>query len=427
MRIDLETVRIVLRQTLGHDSFVASFLRGVAEDPACPSASINAEGVLRYGTGFAEKFISTPEDLFCLVMHEIMHPMFGHFIYQAGRLENLGADLVINASLSLLFPKASGDGSLFMKTYENQGLEGLLRRGSLMDESRYSRLYYAFYGYGRMKQKLSTGEVIQSLKVLTPDNESLELPLLGSHGASESSSTLNQETLCRIAEELKRAAQAPKHRGSGYGENLYELFLEIIRPHLSLRKVLLQKFATKQKMDRFRETIHRPAVRVSPVPLRPSKRDFVLLAAGIPPFHYHNHSQKTSVHQQGLAIYLDVSGSVNEHLPGIIGVLDILKNELTSIFLFSNTVVETPFHKLLSGHVQTTCGTDFDCIADHIVERKFDKAVILTDGYASLNEEKQGVLKKRKLQTLTILFGGKTDCEEFRPFGEVLQLEDVIH
>ena len=217
MRIDLETVRIVLRQTLGHDSFVASFLRGVAEDPACPSASINAEGVLRYGTGFAEKFISTPEDLFCLVMHEIMHPMFGHFIYQAGRLENLGADLVINASLSLLFPKASGDGCLFMKTYEAQGLEGLLRPGSLMDESRYSRLYYAFYGYGRMKQKLSTGEVIQSLKVLTPDNESLELPLLGSHGASESSSTLNQETLCRIAEELKRAAQAPKHRGSGYG------------------------------------------------------------------------------------------------------------------------------------------------------------------------------------------------------------------
>lgn len=118
-------------------------------------------------------------------------------------------------------------------------------------------------------------------------------------------------------------------------------------------------------------------------------------------------------------------GSVNEYLPEIIGVLRSLKRELATIFLFSNKVVEAPFKNLLAGHVQTTYGTDFDCIADSILERNLDKAVILTDGYANLAEDKQAELKKRKLHTLTILFGGKTECEEFAPLGDVVQLEDV--
>ena len=129
--------------------------------------------------------------------------------------------------------------------------------------------------------------------------------------------------------------------------------------------------------------------------------------------------------EHGLVVYLDVSGIVNEHLPKIIGVLSSLKAELTSIFLFSNKVVEVPFKTLLAGRVQTTYGTDFDCIADSILERDFDKAVILTDGYASLDKEKQEEMKKRKVQTLTMLFGGKTDCEEFAPWGDVVQLEDI--
>lgn len=203
------------------------------------------------------------------------------------------------------------------------------------------------------------------------------------------------------------------------------MFLEAIKTHLSIRKVLLQKFATKRKVDRFRQVVHRPALTVSPIPLHPSKRDLVLLSAGIAPFHYHNLAQRAAMTERGLAIYLDVSGSVNDYLPDIIGILQSLKSELTSIFLLGNKVVETPFKTLLAGRVQTTYGTDFNCIADSILERGFDKAVILTDGYASLDDNKQTELKKLKLQALTILFGGKTDCDEFAPFGDVVQLDDI--
>ena len=432
MTITLESVRGILRESLGRESFIASFVKSVEESQHCPTASISSEGVLQYNPAFATKYIACDEDLFCLVMHEIMHPMFGHFIYKSGHLENIAADMVINASISLLFQNASACGSLFRKTYQPHGMEGLLRSLSRMHDSRYSNLYNVFYGSRHGEERLTTGEVIQALKVLTPTCDIGAILLLGSHASGNSDHNpassltgLPAESLCRIAEDLKRAAQCPGTRMAGQGENLYDLFLDAIKTHLSIRKVLLQKFATKRKVDRFKQSIHQPKIGVSPVPLHPSKRDFVLLAAGIPPFHYHNHVQRVATKEHGLAVYLDVSGSVNEHLPEIVGVLSSLRAELTSIFLFSNKVVEIPFKALLAGQVHTTYGTDFDCIADSIVERDLDKAVILTDGYASLQTEHSERLKQSRVRTLTVLFGGKTDCDEFAPFGDVVQLADI--
>ena len=431
MKITLESVRNILRKSLGANGFIASFVKSVGESQSCPTACISSDGVLRYNPDFTAKHITCDEDLFCLVLHEIMHPMFGHFIHKGGQIENLAADAVINASISLLFPKASGDGRLFAKFYKPHGMEGLLRPSSRMCDSRYGRLYDTLYKSGGGDSPLSTGEVIRSLKILTPAAEVNAVLLLGSHdghsGDGNGLEGLSTESLRRIAENLRMSARQPDIRRGGYGIRLYQLFLEAIRTHLSIRKALLQKFATKQKVDRFKQGINRPSIGVSPVPLHPSKRDIVLLAAGIAPFHYHNHAQRVAVKELGLAVYLDVSGSVNAHLPEIVGVLSSLKRELTSIFLFSNRAVEVPFRTLLAGHIQTTHGTDFDCIAESILERAFDRAVIITDGYAGLDGGKQAELRKRKLQTLTILFGGKTDCDEFAPFGDVVQLDEITN
>ena len=151
----------------------------------------------------------------------------------------------------------------------------------------------------------------------------------------------------------------------------------------------------------------------------------MLLAAGIHPLHYHQPVVKYANQNLGLAVYLDVSGSVNEHLPRIAGLLRGLERDLVTIYLFSNQVVEVPFRTLLAGQVQTTYGTDFDCIAESILEKRLDKAIVMTDGYASLSENNQEALHERHVRLLTILFGGKTDCPEFEPFGDVLQLENI--
>ena len=431
MEITLLSVRETLRKDFGQGSFIASFVNAIQADKDCPTACINAQGILRYNPAFVNRHIAGPADLFCLVMHEIMHPMFGHFIYNNGPLENLAADMVINASISLLFPEASARGSLFKKIYSQTGMEGLLRPLSLMHDSRYSSLYDAFYISVHSNEKLTTGEVIQTLKVLTPAREAANLLLLGTHtGAKDNRNGtgragMSAEDLGKIAEDLKRAAKQPHDRDAGFGDILYGMFVEAIKSHLSIRKALLEKFTTKRKMDRFKQSIHRTALTTSPIPIHPSKRDFVLLAAGIPPFHYHNRAQRVATQERGLAVYLDVSGSVNEFLPKIVSLLQRLKSELTTIFLFSNQTAEIAFKDLLAGHVKTTYGTDFNCIADSILERRFDKAVILTDGFACLDEAKQEELKKRKLQILTILFGGKWNCDDFAPFGDVVQLDEI--
>ena len=137
MRITLETVRSILSESLGRESFVASFIKSVEESETCPTASISSEGVLRYSPAFVAKYVNCDEDLFCLVLHEIMHPMFGHFIYKSGPLEGVAADMVINASISALFQEASACGSLFRKIYQPHGMEGLLRPISRMHDSRY--------------------------------------------------------------------------------------------------------------------------------------------------------------------------------------------------------------------------------------------------------------------------------------------------
>jgi len=432
MEINLQVVREVLRSTFGRDSFVASFMKNVEEDEGCATASIDARGVMRCNPSFVQQHVTSPADLFCLVTHELMHPMFGHFVYQSGQLENIGADMVINATISLLFARHSGSGALFRRFYKPIGLEGLLRPGSDMHQSRYARLYHDFYENHSCGQKLSTGEVIEALKVLTPSVEVPTIILLGDHGAAasdkgekEEGKALGSETLARVAEDLKRVAQRPSGHPAGYGEALFDFFLDVLKTHMGLKRALLERFTTRQKVDRFRRMVAQSRIGVSPIPIRPSKRDFVLLAAGVPPFHYHNVAYRQATQELGLAVYLDVSGSVNQHLPEIIGLLRSLRTELKTIFLFSNKVVEVPFRTLLAGQVQTTYGTDFDCIAEHVLANRFDKAVILTDGYASMTAENQDQLKTCAFRALTVLFGGRTDSPEFEALGDVVQLDDV--
>ena len=431
MRITLEIVRQTLREALGFESFVASFITEVREDPDCPTAGIRKDGRLVYNPRFVAERIGSKEDLFCLIFHELLHPMFGHFIYKSGRIENIAADAVINAVTSMIYARPSGGGGLFKKIHEPRGLSGLMRPESQMSHSRYQKLYEKLYWrHTRNETPISTGELIQALKLLS-EREDLEcIMLLGSHGDGEEQQGeglegLSSEELGRIAQDIKKSVVTTMGQMAGQSDLLVAMLMEALRTHLTMRKALLQRFATKRKIDRFKEAFQVRRVCVSPIPLRPSKRDLVMLAAGQPPFYYHNQVSRVGRRDRGLAIYLDVSGSVNEHLPQILGILRGLRREITSIFQFSNKVVEIPFEALLAGRLDTTFGTDFDCIAESVIERKFEKAIIITDGIASMQEELKEKLKAQGFQALTVLLGDYTTCEDLELFGDVVALKEI--
>ena len=431
MQITLDNVRQILKETFGFNSFIAGFITSILEDTNCQTVGITKEGILRYNPAFIDKYVTCKQDLFSLIFHELLHPMFSHFIFKMGKIENIAADAIINAAICTLYPEESSNGALFQKTHSPKGLDGLMRPKSKMYNSRYERVYNQLYkNHCINKNQITTGELIQALKILTPKEDVSIILLIGTHdiqGGCSANGNLPSEIVSRIAEDIKRSILDIASSQAGYNENLVSLLMESLKTHLSIRKVILQKFTTKRKIDRFIELLHIRRIATSPIPIYPSKRDIILLAAGIYPCHFHNKIHNPKKVYKGLAIYLDVSGSVNQYLPKIIGILNNLQREITTIFQFSNKVVETQFEMLLNGRIQTTYGTDFNCIVQSIIEKDFDKAIIITDGYASMNDDLKQQLKQQRLSTLTILFDDARECEGFEDFGEIVHLEDICN
>ena len=63
MIITLETVRQILRETLGFESFTARFIERVMEDNNCETASISKKGTLTYNLEFVSEYASLSNEL----------------------------------------------------------------------------------------------------------------------------------------------------------------------------------------------------------------------------------------------------------------------------------------------------------------------------------------------------------------------------
>jgi hypothetical protein len=427
MHITIETVRETLRQGLGHDSFTAGFVKAVLEDTDIPTACINVKGVLRYNPDFAQMNVKTGVDLFCLVFHEVLHPVFGHFIHPNDEVANIACDAIINSVISHLFAEASGSGALFRRIYPERDLPAILRPDSDLRFSRYGRLYEYLHPRARQQTRLSAGEVIQTLRALMPSTR-MDILLLGSHGTAGSKGDGREgipvATIQGISRDFLQKLPGASN-GAGCWDHLKDLLVEVLKTKKTIRQSLLTGYTTRRKLEGFFDEGQRMRRITSPFPINPSRRDLVLLSAGVWPGFFRNRQPDIVQKPKGIAIFLDVSGSVNDYLPEIIGILSGFRDRIRTVHLFSNSVVEVSFGALCQGKVQTTYGTDFDCIAKTILEKEYERAVVITDGYGGLNEENSAVLTKAGSHILTILFADKKECPEFEPFGEVVMLEDV--
>ena len=427
MRITIETVRDTLRSGLGHDSFTAGFVKSVVEDPDTPTASINAQGEIRYNPDFVLKNVKTGVDLFCLVFHEVLHPVFGHFIHPKDEVANIACDAIINSAISNLFAAPSGSGSLFRRIYPERDLPAILRPDSRMTFSRYEVLYEYLYPHARQQTKLSAGEVIQSLKALVPAVP-MKLLLLGSHGQGGAGNGFKEQIPAAAVQGISKdfLERLPStDNGAGCWDHLKQLLVEVLKTKKTIRQSLLAGYTTRRKLEGFFDEGQRMRRITSPFPTNPSRRDLVLLSAGIWPGFFRNRQSEIVLKQKGIAVFLDVSGSVNDYLPQIIGLLSGFRERLRTIHLFSNAVVEASFAAVCEGKLTTTYGTDFDCIAKEILAKEYERAVVITDGYGGLKEESSAALTKAGSRILTILFADKKECPEFEPFGDVVKLQDV--
>lgn len=424
-QITLDTVRQMMKRELGADSFIAGMVQSIEADPKIPTACINAKGMMKYSPAFVSEHVKTEQDLFCLVFHEILHPAFGHFIHGRDEVSNIACDAIINALISQFYAQSSGKGSLFERLYDVQGLESILRPGSKCRNSRYHYLYQHLYPQWNGRDDLSAGEVIQTLKMLMPRQEAIPI-LIGSHGAgAEGSGNFGAEQLQGIAAEITGQIQDSRGIGGSLFDSLRKMIIEIMKTKRSLRQELLLNYTTRKRLDAFFSTEPGQRRTTSPFPLNPSRRDMVLLSADIWPGFFRNRQPELKKRREGVAIFLDVSGSVNQHLPEIAGLLARYRKEIRSVYQFSNAVSEITMEALLRGYVETTYGTDFNCVAQTILKEQLERAVIITDGHAALSELNAIGLKESGARLLTVLFGIRCNGEVLRPFGEVMSLNEI--
>lgn len=139
---------------------------------------------------------------------------------------------------------------------------------------------------------------------------------------------------------------------------------------------------------------------------RPGRREALGLAAGAWPVFWQQLLPQPDPDAGSLHLYLDASGSMDEALPLATALVRGLGERLAEqVHLFSNAVVSMARGEVAEGRIETTGGTDFDCVVDHALARRWRRILVITDGYADLGRGLAGRAQAEGLEAYVVLFG----------------------
>jgi hypothetical protein len=422
--------------------------KGTPEGAFCPTAMLTRgkhNGV--YEIVFNEDFCSQfdTKALAGVLFHELLHHIMRHLElpnFPDPKLANIVADAFINRTIAQTEPSLVGFARKFYK--EDESPELFLRPRSkptdLMDKQIYRHLY---------KGNVSETDLYDYLDRRVPKQKCISVVLVGGHGDEGQS----QPGAGEVGEE---GGDNPLIQAKGQGDNplskedVPELVREI-KDKLRQRDSnlsgqlaghfdkLLQDFIRVNKLDR--NATMEEAFRLSLVdsmkadllndvlgsvqesgsqsvlmPERPARSDMILTAMGVPVFFWKNPDYMEP--QGDVRVYVDVSGSVSGYQDWIYGVILALEEYLyTNIYLFSNDVAEVTVGEFAEGKVVSTYGTDFNCVLNHILEHNVEKAVVVTDGYASASQDLVAKVKEKQVEIFSVVV--EPDGNRYQRYGQM--------
>jgi len=353
----------------------------------------------------------------------------------------------------------------FLSFYNNEVcaqdfMHKLLRPSSFFDpnhkdEKRLKPFYDKFYSENFCQEHASLARVI--LEILKKNNKSnkskgvtLKIKLVGSHGESgeeidlsdlenvskieiDTSGLDNQQKkdIDKQAEKEKNSGTTPEEipnqnpieklkkgiiehikkeastLGAGKSKDLHSKLLSValnITERLDVEKFKMLAF--NSIFANFRSQAKKPVGTWSTSPVVPNKlatSDAIRETFDYPNLLFKKKKMQYTIDKNMLPIYLDVSGSTYSYLPEIIQLISNVSSKIDYVWGFSNYVVKHEIKDLSSGKINSSGGTDFDCIIDHATENKFKHIVVITDGEAYTKYSASTV---PGLETVvTILFG----------------------
>lgn len=357
---------------------------------ATAQVTLGERSVLRVNLDFLRTHCSTPEHVKAVLLHEFLHVVLGHTrrFQTVSNALNLAADAVVNA----IIHRTCGDAysSFFNRFYapSRGGLVDLLcsaADGDLKTSPANQETLHLWI-------KLYNGEVslddvyqVVCAKGTTGLREALKsgrLVFLGNHtGEGVRDLDLPPEISGRLdftQSLLRTAGSIPG--GALPGESL--LIAQSEDPALKAWREtvsrLLRRLATPDLRNRARHL--EPQISRLPVLHEGDRR--ATLQAGWSPFIPEANWLLAAAGPAGrTAVYLDVSGSMNEELKRLSAILLRFRHLLKLPFwAFSNTVSPAEFRqgKLVTG---TTKGTEIGCVVAHLKATRPAKALVITDGF----------------------------------------------
>lgn len=413
MKLTLEKVRTLVSNIFGANSAVLQFyVTNVLDQEGMVGVRLDTSGTLYYSIAWWEEFIDTPEKAKHAIAFEIIQKIFAD---KKKKYDNTGLIALAMVTNSYLYARF-GFSELPRAMYSaNKLVECLMRVNSKGFNSRFKKLYYGVWE--RQERYKSVSNVEMALKILLNcSGEDLEedeintedlgeggmsIPMLGKNSDEQAdlgdesssivddlSSTVSDSVVnCLNSMPWVPGGSLPGGKGAEQKDEI-----EVIKSKESMESEIVKNYVLDEVKAKIKKRYMTKEIDLSPIPIRLSKRDAMRLAMGEDIYFF---EQEIDVEREeesdgGIIVYIDVSGSFYHLIGHALGMLETIKEKIDNIYFFSNEVYQEKASAIESKKkigITSTGGTDFDCIIEHAVLKKFKKIIIFTDGYGDVNEE----------------------------------------
>lgn len=390
-------------------------LAGIKTTRDIPTAAVEVayRPRLLLNPDFIKQHCQRDEHLFLLVMHELWHIILAHTrLYPRPTMaHNIAFDAIINAALTHQFPQPEFRG-FFESINQADEFPGCLLRPpeGYPNNPQYppdeppgtlgimQRLYPP-PGSSQHISKPLYREILDLLQnyirdMIAQGKMIVEPVLIGDHDGDQEGQTLldpiMREGMRRIMDSLPRSLIQTGKRGSGsvmsdrYSavsaatEDARRVFSRV------LQRCLGPRYGAQQRRSR----VSIPGM--SGISVIPNAHDRMAAARQMLGVQGMLWGQPGSVKARvpetpsRSHVYLDVSGSMNNWLPALIGLLiPYVVRGRAAVYQFSTGVEKLSLDELRRGKLRTTQGTDINAVLHHLLSTQppVRNALILTDGF----------------------------------------------
>lgn len=411
---------------------------------------------------FVKKYCERDEHLFLLVMHELYHIILAHtrMYPRTTPAKNIAFDAVINAGLARQFSGPEYRGFFEKINPVDDFPQVLLRppkgwphkpeypdvgpKGTL---DILKRLYPQ--GNDQSVQMPFYEEILALLRQYAEENgliwDDIEVILIGDHdeGSEERERKVLENPVMKdiMKRVVKRWPKSPirgsKQGGKGGEPELLQSDVERAAERARRKFAEVLRRSLNAGTGKQRRKAKQDITGMSGTSVIPNARDRLASAKrslGAPSTLW-SQPGKTRARVPDVPgkayIYLDVSGSMSQVLPYLMGLLvPYVVNAQAEVFQFSTMIQPMPFENLKTGQVRTTGGTNINCVMQHLLadESRVRKALVLTDGYTGYpTEEDVRLTQENNIVVHVVLPADEHDTQQLQSIARTMTILPSIY